>query len=37
MSIEIKLPDGTVKKYTEPVSGYEIASDIGSNLARDAV
>ena len=37
MSIEIKLPDGTVKKYAEPVSGYEIASDIGSNLARDAV
>lgn len=37
MSIEIKLPDGTVKKYTKPVSGYEIASDIGSNLARDAV
>ncbi|MBC8481017.1 MAG: threonine--tRNA ligase [Actinobacteria bacterium] len=35
--MEIKLPDGTVKKYTEPVSGYEIASDIGSNLARDAV
>jgi threonyl-tRNA synthetase len=34
---QIRLPDGTTRSYSEPVSGLQIAADIGTRLARDAV
>ena len=37
MNIEITLPDGTVKTYNDPVTGYQVAKDIGTRLAKDAV
>ncbi|HLT90908.1 MAG TPA: threonine--tRNA ligase [Woeseiaceae bacterium] len=33
----IRLPDGSVRRYPEPVTGLEIAESIGKSLARDAV
>ncbi|MDX1435154.1 MAG: TGS domain-containing protein, partial [Gammaproteobacteria bacterium] len=34
---EIRLPDDSVRRYDAPVTGAELAADIGSRLARDAV
>ena len=36
-SIAITLPDGSVRRYAAPVTGAEIAADIGPGLARAAV
>ncbi|HUD96008.1 MAG TPA: TGS domain-containing protein, partial [Woeseiaceae bacterium] len=33
----IELPDGSIRRFDEPVSGHEIAGNISRNLARDAV
>ena len=35
--INITLPDGSVRKYEEPVSGIEIASSISEGLARNVL
>ena len=37
MTINITLTDGTVKNYSEPVDGFEIASDISRGLLKDSV
>ena len=34
---DIRLPDGSVRSYEAPLSGAEIAADIGKGLARDAL
>lgn len=33
----IQLPDGSSREFDSPVTGLEIAADIGAGLARDAV
>jgi threonyl-tRNA synthetase len=33
----IRLPDGSVRRFDEPVTGLRIAEGIGKSLARDAV
>ncbi len=35
--IRITLPDKSVKEFTEPVSGYEIAKSISNRLAKDVL
>ena len=37
MSIRITLPDKSVRTYENEITGYELASDIGRNLAKDAI
>ena len=37
MDINITLPDNSVRKFNTEVSGYDLASDIGRSLAKDAV
>lgn len=37
MSIEITLPDGSVRRYEQPLSGLQIAADIGPGLAKAAL
>lgn len=34
---DIRLPDGSVRSYAAPLSGAEIAADIGKRLAKDAL
>jgi threonyl-tRNA synthetase len=34
---EITLPDGSIRDFSKPVTGLEIAAAIGARLARDAV
>ncbi len=34
---DIRLPDGSVRSYDAPLSGADIAADIGKGLARDAL
>jgi len=34
---ELKLPDGSIRRYADPVTGLTIAADIGSGLAKAAV
>ena len=34
---EIRLPDGSVRSYDAPLSGADIAADIGKRLAKDAL
>lgn len=34
MSIEITLPDGSVRSYDQPLSGLDVATDIGPGLAK---
>ena len=34
---EIRLPDDSVRRYDAPITGAELAADIGSRLAKDAV
>ena len=36
-SVEITLPDGTVKQFDHPVSGGDLAADIGPGLAKAAL
>jgi threonyl-tRNA synthetase len=35
--IELRLPDGQVKKYASGITGQEVADKIGSRLAKDAL
>ena len=35
--INVTLPNGKFKKYDIPISPYEIAKDISSSLAKDAL
>ena len=37
MTIDITLPDGTIRNYESPVTGYEIAESIGPKLLKDSV
>lgn len=37
MSLTITLPDGSSREYEDGVTGHDIASDIGSRLAKAAV
>ncbi len=37
MSIAISLPDGSVRHYDQPLTGLEIAQDIGPGLAKAAI
>ena len=37
MSIRITLPDKSVRTFENVITGYELASDIGRNLAKDAI
>ena len=37
MDINITLPDNSVRKFNNELSGYDLASDIGRSLAKDAV
>jgi threonyl-tRNA synthetase len=34
---DIRLPDGSVRSYDAPLSGADIAADIGKRLAKDAL
>ncbi|MGD8340890.1 MAG: threonine--tRNA ligase [Gammaproteobacteria bacterium] len=34
---ELKLPDGSARSYPDPVTGLEVAADIGAGLAKAAV
>ena len=35
--MQIKLPDGTVKEFETPVTGFDVAASIGEGLLRAAV
>lgn len=35
--MDIKLPDGSIRSFDGPISGYEFAKSIGSGLAKAAV
>ena len=37
MSIDITLPDGSIRKFDTPVTGYQIAESIGPRLLKDAI
>lgn len=37
MAVVITLPDGSERSYNGPVTGYDVASDIGPRLAKAAV
>ena len=37
MTINITLPDGTIRNYESPVTGYEIAESIGPRLLKDSI
>lgn len=37
MSIAITLPDGSIRQYDNPLTGLDVASDIGPGLAKNAV
>ena len=37
MNIEITLPDKSIRKYNNPITGEEIAFDIGPKLGKDAI
>ena len=37
MDINITLPDNSVRKFNNELSGYDLASDISRSLAKDAV
>ncbi|MCG8669544.1 MAG: threonine--tRNA ligase [Pseudomonadales bacterium] len=37
MSITITLPDGSQRQYDNPLTGLDVANDIGPGLARNAV
>jgi len=35
--LELRLPDGATRRYESPVTGIEVATDIGAGLAKAAV
>jgi len=35
--LQVKLPDGSEREYREPVTAYDVASEIGPGLAKAAV
>ena len=35
MNVDITLPDGSVRNYESPVTGYQIAESIGPRLLKD--
>jgi threonyl-tRNA synthetase len=35
--VNITLPDGSIKAFDQPVTGYEVAKSISEGLARDCV
>jgi len=37
MSIDITFPDGAIKQFDQPITGFEIADGISSGLRRNAV
>ena len=37
MTIDITLPDGSIRNYESPVTGYEIAESIGPRLLKDSI
>ena len=37
MSIDITLPDGSIRNFDKPVTGYQIAESIGPRLLKDAI
>ena len=37
MTIDITLPDGTIRNYESPITGYEIAESIGPRLLKDSI
>ena len=37
MNIEITLPDKSIRKYEQPITGSDIANDIGPKLVKDAI
>ncbi len=37
MNINITLPDKSVRKYSKELTGYDLASDIGRSIAKEAV
>ncbi len=37
MNVDITLPDGSVRNYESPVTGYQIAESIGPRLLKDAI
>ena len=37
MNVDITLPDGSVRSYESPVTGYHIAESIGPRLLKDAI
>ena len=37
MNVDITLPDGSVRNFESPVTGYQIAENIGPRLLKDAI
>lgn len=37
MAINVKLPDGSIKTFEQPVTAYQVAENISSGLARNAI
>ena len=37
MAINVKLPDGSIKTFEQPVTAYQVAESISGGLARNAV
>ena len=37
MTVQVTLPDGSIKKFDNDVTGFDIAKSIGSRLAKDAI
>ena len=37
MAINVKLPDGSIKTFEQPVTAYQVAESISSGLARNAI
>ena len=35
--VSLRLPDGSVKKFSTPVTGMEVAKEIGPGLAKAAL
>ena len=37
MTVQVTLPDGSIKSFENAVNGFDIAKSIGSRLAKDAI
>ncbi len=37
MTVEVTLPDGSIRSFDDPVNGFDIAKSIGARLAKDAI